>query len=90
MANRLGINPMVIDTPGPEVLFATDIRNAHFEFTSYGGQSDQVVVEDRFGNLVWETTGRSDLSTVLSYTVEWIYGMKVPILSSGKLFMYFK
>jgi hypothetical protein len=90
MANRLGVNPMVIDTPGPQVLFATDIRNAHFEFTSYGAQGDNVVVQDRFGNFVWETSGRADLSTVVSFTCEWIYGFKVPILSSGKLYLYFK
>jgi hypothetical protein len=81
---------MVVDTPGVQVLFATDIRNAHFEFTSYAAASDRVSVQDRFGNLVWETTGRTDLSTVVSFTVEWIYGLKVPTLTSGKLFMYFK
>lgn len=81
---------MVIDTPGPEVLFATDIRNAHFEFTSYGSAGDRVKVQDRFGNDVWETTGKEDKSTVVSFTVEWIYGFKVPELTSGKLFMYFK
>jgi len=89
MANRLGVNPMVIDTPGFQVLFATDIRNAHFEFTGYGAQSDEVVVQDRFGNLVWQTTGRQDLSAVASYTCAWIYGMKVTTLTSGKLFLYF-
>lgn len=90
MANRLGVNPMVIDTPSTDVLFATDIRNAHFEFTSYASAADNVHVQDRFGNAVWETTGKTDLSAVASFTVEWIYGIKVPVLTSGKLFMYFK
>jgi hypothetical protein len=91
MANRLGINPMTIDTPGTGVLYDTDLRNAHFEFIGYTtGETDKVVVEDRFGNRVWEGTGHSDLSNVVSFTCEWIYGFQVPILTSGVLYVYFK
>lgn len=90
MANQLGSNPWVIDTPGPALLFATNVKAAHFEFSQYAADTDNVIVVDRFGKEVWAANGNVDLSPVESFTVEWIHGISVPTLSSGKLRVYFK
>ena len=90
MANQLGSNPWVIDTPGVAILYQTDVKNAHFEWSDYASQADQVQVKDRFGKIVWSSTGRSDLSLVESFTCEWLYGFAVSTLTAGVLRVYFK
>lgn len=90
MANQLGSNPWVIDTPGASVLYKSDVKNAHFEWANYTSQADQVQVTDRFGKIIWSATGQDDLSLVESFTCEWVYGIAVPTLTSGVLRVYFK
>lgn len=90
MANSLGSNPWVIDTPGSAILYATDVKNAHFEWSDYGSQGDQVQVQDRFGKIVWSATGKGDISLVESFTCEWLYGFACTVLTSGRLRVYFK
>lgn len=90
MANQLGSNPWVVDTPGVSVLFAGNIKSAHFEWSDYTSQADQVQVADRFGKIIWSATGQNDLSLVESFTIEWIYGFAVPTLTAGVLRLYFK
>jgi hypothetical protein len=90
MANKLGQNPWVLDTPGGGVLYQTDVRAAHFEWSNYANQADRVEIQDRFGKVIWSTTGRADFSLIESYTVEWVHGINLTLLSSGVVRVYFK
>lgn len=83
MANKLSINPWIIDTAGASILYVTDIEVRHFEFTGYGAQGSQCIVQDRFGNNVWVGLGAADLEEVRSGPVGWIYGLAVPTLENG-------
>lgn len=89
MANRLGVNPMVIDTPGAAILFSSNIEIIQLEFIDYGLDTDQITVQDRFGNLVWRANGASDLRPIVSGRLGLINGLAVPTLSAGKLFVWF-
>lgn len=90
MANRLTENPFVIDTAGATVLFKGNINVDYFEFSGYALDTDNVIVNDNSGNLVWQENGASDLRNVRSGHVGWIQGLTVPTLSSGKLLVFFK
>lgn len=85
MANQLGSNPWVIDTPGTGILFNGDVHACHFEWAGYTGQPDSVQVQDRFGKVIWLATGRADGSLVESYTLDWVHGINVTVLTSGSL-----
>lgn len=90
MANQLGTNPWVIDTPGAAVLFSTDVKSAHFEWTNYTATTDVCVVKDRFGKIIWSVTADSDLGLVESYKIHWVHGIAVTSLTSGVLRVYFE
>jgi hypothetical protein len=80
----------VLDTPGGGVLYTTDIRSAHFEWEGYTSQADNVAVQDRNGKVIWAATGKADLSLVESFTMEWLHGINVTVLTAGTLRVYFK
>jgi hypothetical protein len=90
MANQLATNPWVLDTPAATVLYQSDVKNAHFEWSDYTSQADQVQVKDRFGKVIWSATGQDDLSLVESFTCEWVHGIALTTLSAGVLRVYFK
>lgn len=90
MPNSLTTNPWVLDTPSATILYSHEIASAHFEWSNYAGQADQVEVQDSFGKIVWSTTGRADGSLVQSFTPEWIHGLALTKLTSGVCRMYFE
>lgn len=90
MANRLTENPFVIDTASANVLFKGNIEVDYFEFTGYALDTDNVIVQDNAGNLIWQENGASDLRNVRSGHVGYIRGLIVPTLTSGKLLVFFK
>jgi len=90
VANQLATNPWVLDTPAVTILYQTDICAAHFEWAGYASQADTVQVQDRFGKVVWEATGKADLSLVESFTLKWLHGLALTVLSSGRLRVFFE
>ena len=91
MANDLGANPWVIDTPGASVLFKHEIRITQLAFCEYTtGPTDQVIVEDQNGHLVWEANGNTDKDMMKGFDCGWVNGLIVPTLTSGKLLIYIK
>lgn len=90
MANQFGTNPWVFDTPGAAILYNHEIASAHFEWANYASQSDSVVLQDSFGKNIWTATGKADLSLVESFTIEWVHGLKLAILTSGVVRIYFE
>ena len=87
--NSLTTNPFVIDTPGDAILYNYDIHAAHFEWAMYTSQADHVEIKDRFGKVVWEASGKSDLSLVESFTLEWLHGLAVSQLTAGRVRVFF-
>jgi len=83
MANLLNSMPWTIDTPGASVLYKTPIKVAHFEFSLYAAQGNEVIVQDQTGKQVWSATGAADLEEVRSAKVGWINGLIVPTLQGG-------
>ena len=90
MANQFGSNPFVLDTAGGGVLVQRDIHAAHFEWAGYTGQPDSVQIKDRFGKIVWVATGKADASLVESFTLEWLHGLDVAVLTSGTVRLYYE
>ena len=89
MANSITTNPWVVDTPSAAILFNGDVHAAHFEWAMYASQADHVEVKDRFGKVVWEASGKADLSLVESFTLEWLHGFVVSQLTAGRIRVYF-
>lgn len=90
MANQLAANPMKIDTPGPGVLFSSNMKLRHIEFTGYAATSDKAIVTDRYGNIIAELSATTDLQEVRTGNVGWVYGLIVPTLTSGIVLVYFE
>lgn len=90
MANRLTENPFVIDTAGAAAIFKTNIQVEYFEFVGYNLDTDNVIVQDGAGNLIWQENGASDLRNVRSGRIGWVQGLTVPTLSAGKLLVFFR
>lgn len=90
MANSLTTNPWVLDTPGGGILYRPDVASCHFEWAMYASQADRVALQDRFGKVIWEASGKSDLSLVESFTIEWVHGINLTILTAGRVRLYFE
>ena len=90
MANDLTQNPFILDTPGTAILYRPDICSCHFEWARYASQADNVAIQNRFGKVIWEATGRADLSLVESFTIEWVHGIALTILTAGRVRVFFE
>lgn len=67
MANNLTRNPWVLDTAGATDLWPHGVVFVdHFELVGYEVASDQVIVEDADGNVIWKGDGSADLTNVIS------------------------
>ena len=98
MANYLGANPWVIDTPTPDVLYQGTMHNTQIEYVDYVNPQHHVEVQDRDGRLLARLKGDADLHTVRTGRIGWVYGLRVPIvdsdgvdnMQSGKVILYFE
>ena len=92
MANNLGANPFIIDTPGAGVLYSRVIDVVLIRWISPGAAAGhQVLIQDQNGVNKWETVApganyaEADHIDLLD---PW-NGLIVPTLSSGRLYIYF-
>lgn len=83
MANALGQNPIMIDTPGATVLFNSNVKVFHFEYAGYTAQGNLCIVQNMGGHEIWRATGAADLEEVRSAMVGWVNGIIVPTLQGG-------
>lgn len=89
MANQLGSNPWVLDTPGGGILYPDDVKSAHFEWSG-GAAAQTVEVQDRFGKKIWAAVWAAGQSLIESFTIEWVHGINLTVLGGGVLRVYFK
>jgi hypothetical protein len=89
MANSLTTNPWVLDTPGATILYVTDIKVRHFEWSGYAA-SATCAVQDRFGKVIWNPIFATDLEEVRSAAVGWVHGIAMVTLTSGQVRVYFE
>lgn len=90
MANSLGSNPWVIDTPGATILCSTEVKVNHFEFAKYAAQNNVCTIQDRNGKAIWDVTGAGDFEEVRSGKVGWVQGIAVVTLQgNGVCRIYF-
>jgi hypothetical protein len=85
MANSIGTRPIIIDTPASTVLFTSWMKIKNIVFTDYTADTQEFSVQDQNGIPVFEGNGKADLSPVVSWSITWVNGMKVPTLQGGKL-----
>jgi hypothetical protein len=91
MANQLAEMPWSIDTPQAAPFFTTELDIVHFELAQYTLDTDNVIVKNKNGNVVWAANGEADLSPVISQKIGWINGMIVDTLTAGAVLrVYFK
>lgn len=92
MANQFATRQWFIDTPfsTPAQLpqSGAPLKIQQFEFMGYGVVTDEVIVEDRNGNVIWEGHGEAALNTVRSGKVGNVNGLTVPTLTAGQLIVY--
>lgn len=89
MANQLGSNPWVLDTPGTAILFAGDIHACHFEWSG-GAAGNAVEVQDRNGKKIWAAVWATNQSLIESFTISWVYGLALTILQGGVVRVYYE
>jgi len=88
MANDVSSNPMVLDTPGPAILWPAKVKVNHFEFHGYASQASRAIIEGTDGKVKWSATGNSDLSPVVSQHAGWINGIVLDTLDDGKVLVF--
>jgi hypothetical protein len=91
VANSLGSNPWVLDTPGGGIVYQDDIRAAHFEWTGFAANAT-ITVQDRFAKVIWAPVAPAAPSEAIieSFTMEWLHGLNLVTMTSGVLRVYFK
>jgi len=88
MANILK-NPMVIDTPSGSVIYAQEIIVQAFRWVSPAAVAGhQCVVQDKNGIPVWESVASGANYEDVDHLEFSFFGLIVPTLASGKLYIY--
>jgi len=96
VANQLAANPWLIDTTSTTPLYQGTMHNVQVEYVDYTAETNTVEVQDRDGRVVAVLNGASDLRTVRTGRIGWIYGLKVPPtdslaranMATGRLIVY--
>jgi hypothetical protein len=97
MANDLTKNPLIVDSATSNALIPTTqtIVIERIRWHDAGGSAgDRAVVQDGFGNLLWNTTASGsnyeevEDMTWLQKKTRTLHGLLVPTLSSGTLNIY--
>ncbi len=95
MANDLTKYPLVIDAASDAALLTSTFRVVKLRWIGATTAGHLAIVQDQNGNLFWESqavgAGHIDESDfgVDPSNRNILNGLRVPILSSGKLFIYF-
>lgn len=88
MANELG-NPIVIDTPGIAIIYAQEVKVQCFRWVSPLAVAGHFVfVRDKNDHLVWESVASGANYEDVDHLEFSFFGLKVPDLSSGRLYIY--
>jgi hypothetical protein len=90
MANIFTTNPWILDGSSLNtILVPTQVMVEHFEYVNYSnGTSSKVVLADRFGHIVWQTTGDTDGVQQRSGKVKWIHGLQELTHTDGLVLVY--
>ena len=88
MANQLASLPWRLDTASGTAIFTGYMQVAHFEFVGYSLDTDNIVVKDVNGRIVWQANGRSDLSPVASEWIGTIQGLALTTRDDGDLLVF--
>jgi hypothetical protein len=60
-----------------------------FSFAGYTAETDDCVVKDRTGRVIWSANGATDLSPVNSERgIGWVEGITADTIDSGTLYVY--
>lgn len=92
MANLFTANPFQMDGSSLNtVLLKTQLKIDHFEYVGYAnGAASKVTLADRFGNIVWETTGDADGVQQRSGKVGWIQGLQELVHTDGLVLVFYE
>jgi hypothetical protein len=79
-----------IVTPGPGLLYATDVAVLDVRWVSpSAAKGDQVVIEGADGRILWETVADGDVYKERDYIGQiGVGGYRVPALDSGTLYIH--
>lgn len=89
MANILSTNPWNIDTPGAGILKSGALKLKHIEFYGYAAATDKVIIQNRFGTVIAQLSGTTDLQEVRTGAIGWVDGLIVPTITSGKCLIFY-
>jgi outer membrane protein assembly factor BamB len=88
MAN-LFKNPIVIDTPSGSVIYTQEIRVQAFRWVAPAAVAGNTcVVQDKNGTPIWESVASGTNYEDVDHLEFSFYGLIVPTLASGKLYIY--
>lgn len=87
MANDVTRNPWILDTVATvwgTTAAPLPLKVDHFEFFAYALDTDQVILKDLDGKIIWQDNGADDLKAVRSGGIGWLHrGLKVDTLTAG-------
>lgn len=82
-------NPIVIDTPGGGAIYSQEIKVQAFRWVSPTAVAgNQCIVQDKNGISIWESVASGANYEDVDHIEFSFFGLIVPTLSSGKLYIY--
>jgi len=101
-ANQVASNPWIIVQTNDTPIFQGNMPHAQIEFVDYTNSAHVLEVQDRLGRTIAYLKGDTDMKTVRTGRMGWIYGVIVPTMTtdpfgnaipnmaSGRAIIYFE
>jgi hypothetical protein len=89
MANNFTANPWVIDTVMANAI-TQNLKISNIVWTEQVAAGDQLVILDQAGNTILDIKASSANIVQTLGNFQWVNGLKVTVLTSGKLYIYIR
>lgn len=89
MANSFVANPWVIDTVMTSPI-TFNLKISNIVWTEQVAAGDQLVILDQAGNTILDIKASSANIVQTLGNFQWVNGLKVTVLTSGKLYIYIR
>ena len=89
MANNFTANPWVVDTVMATPI-TQNLKISNIIWTEQIAAGDQLVIQDQAGNVILDIKASSANIVQTLGNFQWVNGLKVTTLTSGKLYIYIR
>jgi hypothetical protein len=100
--NQVASNPWIIVETNDNPIFQGNMPHVQIEYVDYVNSAHVAEIQDRYGRTIAYLKGDTDMKTVRTGRMGWMYGVTVPTfttdafgnpiqnMASGRLIIYFE